>query len=88
MPTDKLLHFIAGYLASLVGAACWFFSGSPAAVLPWFAFLASGVAGLTKEAADWMGNRKRPGSHGVEPLDFVATLAGAVPLLAVAWMIT
>jgi hypothetical protein len=83
MPKDKLLHFIAGFAASLTGAACWFLSGSPAAVLPWFVFLASGVAGLTKEAADWMDNRIRPGSHGVEFWDFVVTLAGAVPVVIV-----
>jgi hypothetical protein len=60
MKKDKLLPFIAGFAASLAGAVCWFLSGSPLVVLPWFAFLASCVAGLTKEAADWINNRKRP----------------------------
>ncbi len=87
MTNDKLLHFTAGFAASLAGAACWFLSGSPITVLPWFAFLASGVAGLTKEAADWMDNRTRPGSHGVEFWDFVATAAGALPVVLIAYFL-
>ena len=78
---DKLLHFTAGFAASIAGAACWFLSGSPITLLPWFAFLASGVAGLTKESSDWIDNRSRPGMHGVEFLDFAATAAGALPVM-------
>jgi hypothetical protein len=84
MQKDKLLHFTAGFAASLAGAACWSLSDLPISLFPWFAFLASGVAGLTKEAADWMDNRLRPGMHGVEFLDFVATAAGALPVVLVA----
>ena len=73
---DKLLHFYAGAAFSLLGAACWWLSSASLALLPWFALLASGVAGLTKEIADWMGNRVRSGSHCVEGFDFLATLAG------------
>jgi len=87
LTNDKLLHFTAGFAASLAGAACWFLSGSPITLLPWFAFLASGVAGLTKEAADWMDNRIRLGMHGVEFLDFVATAAGALPVVLIAHLV-
>jgi hypothetical protein len=80
---DKAFHFLGGTAFSVIGAACWYASGADLALLPWFALLASGVAGVTKEAADWMGNHARPGSHGVEWLDFVATLAGGVPVVVI-----
>ena len=83
---DKLLHFSAGFLASTLGVAVWLASQTSIDALPWFACLAAGVAGLTKEAADWMDNRSRPGMHGVEFLDFAATLAGAVPVVTIAFL--
>lgn len=84
---DKLLHFSAGFLASLLGVAVWLSSPTSIDALPWFACLAAGVAGLTKEAADWMDNRARPGMHGVEFWDFVATLAGALPVVLVGYLL-
>jgi hypothetical protein len=46
------------------------------------ALTASTVAGVTKEAADKLGNAIHPGTHGVEVADALATAAGALPVIA------
>ncbi len=89
IPRDKLMHAAVGLLAGIFGLGAWLvavavgwapLSGAPAACA-----LASTVAGLAKEGADYLDNRMVPGLHGVEPLDALATAApGFVMCLAVA----
>jgi len=89
MPRDKLMHIAIGLLAGIFGLGVWLaavavgwapLSGAPAACA-----LASTVAGLAEEGADYLDNRMVPGLHGVEPLDALATAApGVVTGLAVA----
>jgi multidrug resistance efflux pump len=85
IPRDKIFHFAAGFAVALVTVSLW-------ALLGYYGFVrtqdavfvavwAAAVAGAIKEVCDWMENRVRPGSHGVEWLDFAATAAGAVPIV-------
>ena len=78
IPTDKLKHAAIGSLVALFALAFWTLlaaagvaplSGAPAA-----AALASLVAGITKEGADWIDNKTAGMQvHGVEFWDAFAT---------------
>jgi hypothetical protein len=85
IPRDKLLHFAAGFAVALVSVSLWALLGHHGFVRTqdavFVAVWAAAVAGAIKEVCDWMDNRIRPGSHGVEWLDFAATAAGAVPIV-------
>lgn len=79
IPRDKLLHAGVGVVVALIALAFWLLaahlgfaplSGAPAAIA-----LSTVVAGVVKEAADYLDNREHPGMHGVEVLDAVATAA-------------
>jgi hypothetical protein len=88
IPKDKLQHAAAGLLAALVSLALWVVAAHaglvPLAGAPGAVVLGALVCGITKEGADYMANRVRPGSHGVELLDALATAApGLVVGLAV-----
>lgn len=80
MPKDKLMHIAVGLLAGLLTLAVWLamvkLGIAPLSGLPGALALGTTLVGLTKEGADYMDNRARPGEHGVEPLDALAT---AVP---------
>lgn len=84
---DKLLHFAAGFAVALVTASLWALLGHHGFVRTqdavFVAVWAAAVAGAIKEVCDWMENRVRPGSHGVEWLDFFATIAGSFPFLII-----
>lgn len=84
VPKDKVIHFAAGLVVALVAAIAWGIAacfGVVSTIDAWFAaVLSAGVAGAVKEGADYMDNRTNPGMHGVEPLDFLATLAGSFPV--------
>lgn len=91
IPKDKVMHALAGLLAGVVGvvlgAAVCAVAGEPvhagAAV---GALVAATAAGCTKEVADHQENKVRPGAHGVELLDAVATAApGWVLFLLILW---
>jgi hypothetical protein len=90
---DKLYHLVAGAAAAAFMAVVWciedlifgaVFAAHPVA----FAMVnAAMVAGLVKEAADYMDNKNAAASgilmHSVDPWDAVATCAGG---LAVAFI--
>lgn len=69
---DKANHFVYG--AVIACGASLFFT-------PWVALLTVCVAGALKEASDWWQNIKNGGSHGVELLDAIATIAGGVTVV-------
>lgn len=70
LPHDKCLHALAGLLI---------FALVYAATLRWeWALGAVAAMAVAKEAWDSR-------THAPEPLDIVATLAGALPALAVVW---
>lgn len=85
IPTDKLMHAGVGLAVAVFALACWWalsclglapMSGAPAAT-----GLASLVAGLAKEGADWIDNRTAGMPvHGVEGWDVVATAAPGTAL--------
>lgn len=85
IPRDKLLHFFAGFAVAVACAAIWGLLGHHGFVRTqdaiYVAVLGASVAGAIKEVCDWMDNRVRPGSHGVEWFDFFATAAGSIPLI-------
>lgn len=78
---DKALHIIAGALAYLAGACvAHLVGGYPPAAAGVAAALGAGIA---KELADWLGNRRamrdgRIAPHSVDGRDVIATLAGGV----------
>lgn len=79
IPPDKLKHMAVGLLAGLFGAALLAILAlldlAPLAALPGGIAVASTVAGLGKEGADWADNRVQPGMHSVDPWDALATAA-------------
>lgn len=84
---DKLKHIIAGAATALVALAAWgvlaAFGFVQFADAPWAILIAASVSGATKEVADYLGNKMIPGMHGVEWMDFLATAAGALPVIIV-----
>jgi hypothetical protein len=84
IPRDKIFHFAAGFAVALVSVSLWALLGHHGFVRTqdavFVAVWAAAVAGAIKEVCDWMDNRIRPGSHGVEWLDFFATVAGSLPI--------
>lgn len=87
IPKDKLLHFAAGFAVALVSVSLWALLGHHGFVRTqdavFVAVWSAAVAGAIKEVCDWMENRIRPDSHGVEWLDFFATVAGSLPFLII-----
>lgn len=87
---NKQLHALVGLTVALFALVTWWALWRAGLVdqlhdAPAAGALAGLVAGITKEFADWLDNRARPGEHGVELLDAVATAApGAVLWLALA----
>lgn len=88
IPQDKIGHLKAGAAAALAGALLGAGAGH-VLHLPIEALAATGaavssiMAGLTKEAADWLDNKANPGMHGVDPLDALATsLPGVAAFVA------
>lgn len=83
IPPDKALHIIAGALAYL-GGAC--FAHAVGDYPPAAAGIATALgAGIAKELADWLGNRRamrdgRLAPHTVDGRDVIATLAGGVAM--------
>lgn len=79
MEPDKILHFKAGVLiamfAGAVSVACVAAGLAPASAIPLAVALSGIVGGLVKEGTDWLENRARPGTRGVEVLDALATAA-------------
>lgn len=79
IPPDKLKHMAVGLLAGLFGAIAWLIlvqlALAPLAGLPCGIALASTVAALAKEGADWVDNRIQPNMHSVDPWDALATAA-------------
>lgn len=95
---DKTQHAIAGAASAALGLLVYVLasmlvlavSGStlPYAGLIPVPFIAALVAGLTKEAADWLDNRTRLGTHTVDPWDVAATAApGLVISIALAFAV-
>lgn len=82
---DKFKHFLAGAAASVVAAFIWLILAKWGLVhfhdclfaVP----IVAAAVGATKEAADWADNQLVPSMHGVEFLDFLATLAGSAPVV-------
>lgn len=87
IPQDKIKHFLVGLAVAVFAAAVWFVAAQFGLVgmsSAWLAaVLCATVAGVTKEAADHLGNKIVPGMHGVEWLDAFATAAGSIPVAAV-----
>ncbi len=79
IPADKALHIAVGTIVGLVGAGVWLIAAwaglLPLAGVPGAAALAGLIAGISKEGADYLDNKIKPGMHGVELLDAVATAA-------------
>lgn len=73
MATDKKLHMIAGFLISLIGG--YFLT-------PLIGLGLAALAGLLKEARD-----KISGKGTVEWLDFIATVVGGLPPLAIYYLL-
>lgn len=91
IPADKVTHFGVGLIASLFAALLWWLLSELGAVSmssAWAGVLtASLVAGITKEAADYLDNRAtKTQMHGVEVLDALATAAGAAPVAALLFL--
>lgn len=88
IPKDKLMHAAVGLAVALFCLALWavasHFGLVPLAGMPGGIALGGIVAGMAKEGADYLDNRARPGSHGVELLDAAFT---AAPCLAVAALV-
>lgn len=88
IPKDKLAHAAIGCLVALFCLAAWLLATHaglvPLAGAPGAIVLGSLVAGITKEGADYLDNRSKPGMHGVEVLDALAT---AAPGLVVALVV-
>ena len=86
IPKDKLLHAVAGLAVALAALALYLLAVhanlAPLGGAPVTVALCALVAGITKEGADYLDNRVRPGSHGVEFLDVVATAAPGFMLAA------
>lgn len=86
---DKLQHALAGFAAAMVGTTLYALSvlvmlafgidPPKASILP-VPIISALVAGLTKEAADYLDNRAVPGLHEVDPMDVAATTAPGVAL--------
>ena len=79
---DKLKHFAAGLMVALFVIVAWLALGAlvgvPMAALPYVLIVASLVAGVVKEACDYLDNRAlaavgSPPMHTVETLDVFAT---------------
>jgi len=70
MQSDKWQHFAGGVVFSVPVQATF------DSVLVTIAVAA--VVGVGKEAADWLMNKYRGATHGVEWLDALATAAGGV----------
>lgn len=86
IPRDKLLHFVAGALSGALVLGVVHISGLPTHA--WQSLAGAAVAGAGKEAYDWWRNRKsETPRHEMDPLDFLATLAGGV-LVAIAFDLT
>jgi hypothetical protein len=85
MGKDKVQHFLAGLAVAVFTAFVWFLAsraGLAAMGDAWLAaVLSSLAAGITKEVADKADNVIRPGMHGVEALDALATAAGSLPVV-------
>lgn len=81
LPQDKANHFVYGSLIALAFllAGRWFYPQ----VAAWIALSGVCFFGLGKEISDWWQNRKG-GTHGVELLDAVATIAGGLPVVIAA----
>jgi hypothetical protein len=87
---DKAQHAIVGAFAGIVAATVYaafvvaFVPGLPFAGIIPVPFIGALIAGLTKEAADWLS----PGSHTVDPWDVAATAApGLVISIALAFAV-
>ena len=72
LPQDKANHFVYG---AVIACAVALFFGPR-----WALGVVAALAAL-KEASDWWQNRKG-GSHGVELLDALATIAGGAIVVA------
>jgi hypothetical protein len=78
IPQDKILHFAAGAcaaaLATVIYVMCVRGLGAPLGGVVYTPFIASLVAGITKEGADYMDNRAAGVPvHEVSYLDALAT---------------
>jgi len=73
------MHMKAGVLIAMFALAASFVCVAaglaPVSAVPLAVGLAGLVGGLVKEGSDWLENRARPGTHGVEVLDALATAA-------------
>lgn len=71
---DKALHFSTGGVVSVLPHLITPWWGGP---IPWWwPVAAAAVAGLGKELYDHL----HPETHTVDPFDFLATAAGALPV--------
>jgi len=70
MQSDKWQHFAAGVVLAVPVQAAFDSMLITSAVAT--------IVGVGKEAADWLMNRYRGATHGVEWLDALATAAGGV----------
>jgi len=88
MEPDKVMHMKAGVLIAMFALAASFVCVAaglaPVSAVPLAVGLAGLVGGLVKEGSDWLENRARPGTHGVEVLDALATAAPGLVVAAVA----
>jgi len=84
IPRDKMLHFVVGVVVASFALIVWrvlspYFHADRAGVLLAMP-LATFVAGVTKEFADWLDNQSKPGTHTVSVGDALATFAPGVIL--------
>lgn len=82
---DKILHFIVGNAVFICSIPISFMLGIDMIMLGTAMVF---MAGLGKEVADYVDNRvkilnKMKPVHGVEFLDFVATMAGCLPSIMI-----
>lgn len=79
MQPDKVLHFAAGVLASLVPVIFMLLSGAS----PWWMpLVSSALFGAAKEVYD----HAHPEKHTVDVFDFVATALGGLPVALTLWV--
>lgn len=79
MQPDKVLHFAAGVLASLVPVLFTALSGAS----PWWMpVVSSALFGAAKELYDHM----HPEKHTVDALDLAATALGGLPVALALWV--
>ena len=89
-PHDKLGHFFWGCAISTIGGLSALLAGFSLPQAALYGVASAAIGGLAKEIADAYNNWRATGSwksgpHSVDPWDAVATCAGGLPSLILAY---